>query len=77
MQNKDISEFTYCTKIENISKNGDEIEVEYEVAIMTEEQYAKYLVSQELEVESYKVKAVIMKNVDYEYSKYFVKSIEK
>lgn len=74
IQNKESNKTPYCIEIENITKNGDEIEVTYKLVFVENNQIA---VEQEKENEVHTIKAVIIKNVDYKYSKYFVKSIEK
>ena len=77
VQNIETDKIPYCINIENISKNGEKIEVTYKLALMTSEQMAKYLTSQDVDFGIYTVKAVVMINENYEYSKYFVSSIEK
>lgn len=76
-QNKELDKNPYCIEIKEIAKNGDKIEVTYELAIMTSEQMAEYMTGKELEFETHTVKAIIMNNTNYKYSKYFVSSIEE
>lgn len=77
VQNSESGKIPYCINIENISKNGEKIEVTYKLAMMTSDQMAKYLTGQDVDFGTYTVKAVVMINENYEYSKYFVSSIEK
>lgn len=67
----------HCIDIEEISKDGDKIVVIYKLAEMTTMQMSDYMIGKETDFKEYKVKAVIMNNVEYQYSKYFVSSIEK
>lgn len=73
---KDFEEKPYCVEIEDISKNDNKIEVHYKMAIFNQEQMAEYAINQELQVETKQVKAVIICNTDYQYSKYFVSTVE-
>lgn len=75
-QIKNFEEKPYCIEIEDISKNDDKIEVRYKLAILNNEQMAEYANNQEMQVETRKVKAVIICNSDYQYSKYFVSQVE-
>ena len=76
-QNKVIEEMPYCTKIEKITKQEDKIVISYQLAYMTQEQVAEYITGKEIQVNTQNVQAVIMRNTDYEYAKYFVSKIEK
>lgn len=76
IQNQDKKN-PYCTKIDEISKNGEQIEVTYELAFMSPEQMAEFMTGKDMSFETQKVKAVIMNNTDYQYAKYFVSKIEK
>lgn len=73
---KEFEEKPQCVQIEEISKNGDKIEVCYKLARLNAEQMAEYTTSQDMQVEAKQVKAVIICNTDYQYSKYFVSQIE-
>ncbi len=73
---KDFEEKPYCVEIEDISKSDNKIEVCYKLAIFNQEQMAEYATTQEVLTETKKVKAVIICNTDYQYSKYFVSQIE-
>lgn len=77
MQNQVINRITYCTEIKEITKQDDKIEVIYELAIMTKEQLVEYQTGQAVEFETRTIKAFVMNNRDYEYSKYFVSEIEE
>lgn len=66
----------YCMQINEISKNGEQIEVTYELAFMTPEQLTEYMIGKDIPLETKKVKASIMNNTDYQYAKYFVSKIE-
>ena len=56
-----------CTEIKEISKNDEKIEVIYKCEIEGENEKNS----------SFKVKATILENSEYDYSKYFVSSIEQ
>lgn len=73
---KEPSEKPFCVNIKDISKNDDRIEVIYELAVMTPEQMAEYSTNGKLDLDTQTVKAVIICNSDYEYSKYFISEIE-
>ncbi len=73
---KDFEEKPCCVEIEDISKSDNKIEVCYKLAIFNQEQMAEYATTQEVLTETKKVKAVIICNTDYQYSKYFVSQIE-
>ena len=77
IQNEVLNRIPYCIKINDVSKNENEIRVEYTLAIMTPEQMAEYSIGNEIDLEKYEVKAILMENSEAEYSKYFVSSIEK
>lgn len=66
----------YCIKIDEISKNGEQIEVIYELVFVSSEHMAEYMTRKDIPQEVQKVKAVIMYNTDYQYAKYFVSKIE-
>lgn len=74
IQSKNLKEKTVCNKIDNITKNGDKIDVTYELIVMDSE---KLVSENEENLKKYKVKAIILNNLEYEYSKYFVSDIEK
>ncbi len=73
---KDFEEKPCCVEIEDISKSDNKIEVCYKLAIFNQEQMAEYATTQEVLTETKKVKAIIICNTDYQYSKYFVNQIE-
>ncbi len=76
-QNQTQTEIPYCIEITEISKNGEQIEVTYKLAMLTNEQMAEYMTGKKVDFETKTVKAIILNNTDYEYSKYFVSSIEE
>ena len=77
VQNREVDRVTNCVEIDNIEKKGDNLEVIYTLNIVSKEQLAEYMIGQATNFESYKIKAVIMFNTNYEYSKYFVHQIVK
>ncbi len=77
LQKQERNRISHCTEIHNIEKKRDQIEVTYSIHIMNKEQLAEYITGQATNFETHKIKAVIMVNTDYEYSKYFVSTIEK
>lgn len=74
---KQFEENPCCIEIEDISKSDDKIEVVYQLAMMNSEQMAEYMTNQNMEIQTKKIKAVIICNSDYEYSKYFVSTVEE
>lgn len=62
IKNEEEKEFPICKEIKEISQNGEKIEVEYTVEQNKKEK---------------NIKAIIMKNSNFEYSKYFLVSIEE
>ena len=76
-QNKAPDKIPYCIQIENIVKNGDKIEITYQLAQMTSTQMAEYMTGKQTDIEIHTIKATLLTNTDYEYSKYFVSEIEK
>lgn len=74
---KEPSEKPFCVNIKDVSKNDDKIEVTYELAVVTPEQMAEYSTNGKLDLDTQTVKAVIICNSDYEYSKYFISSVEE
>lgn len=77
--NKDeVKKIPYCKEIQDITKNGDKIEVVYKIVMLDSNNYNEFQNGTlEEDPEEYKVKAVILVNEEYEYSKYFINSIEK
>lgn len=75
-QNQMLDKFPYCIEITELSKNGENIEVTYEIAFMTSQEIAQYELEPKSNFETKTVKASMMKNIDYEYAKYFVSKIE-
>ena len=73
---KESDEKPFCVKIKDVSKNDDKIEVTYELAVVTSEQMAEYSTNGKLDLDTQTVKAVIICNSDYEYSKYFISEVE-
>lgn len=73
-----IMEFPNCLYLEtiNINKEYDKIEAEFKVAFPNENDSLSYTNSEPVDLETYTVKAVILENTEYEYSKYYVSSIE-
>lgn len=74
---KELGEKPLCVKITDISKNDDKIEVTYELAIVTPEQMAEYSTNGNVNLETSTIKAEIICNRDYEYSKYFIRKVEE
>lgn len=74
---KEPSEKPFCVNIKDVSKNDDKIEVTYELAVVTPEQMVEYSTNGKLDLDTQTVKAVIICNSDYEYSKYFISSVEE
>ncbi len=77
VQKQNLEKIPYCVEIKEVSKKEDKIEVVYLLAMMTKEQMADYLTGQKSDLQTDTVKLELMKNQEYEYSKYFVSSIEK
>ncbi len=77
VQKQNLEKIPYCVEIKEVSKKEDKIEVVYMLAMMTKEQMADYLTGQKSDLQTDTVKLELMKNQEYEYSKYFVSSIEK
>ena len=77
IKNKEADKIFHCIDIEEIAKKDDKIEVTYKVAVMTAKQMSEYMTGKETDFKEYKVKATIMNKSEYQYSKYFVSSIEK
>lgn len=75
-KHKKTDRILHCIHIEEISKKDEKIEVIYKLAEMTSKQMSEYLVGKETDFEEYKVKATVMINSEYQYSKYFVSNIE-
>lgn len=76
-KNETTEKVPYCMQIESIAKNGDKIEITYQLAMLTNEQIADYKLEKELDVEKCDIKVSILNNTDYEYAKYFVSNIEE
>lgn len=77
VQKQDLDKIPYCVEIKEVSKKEDKIEVVYMLAMMTKEQMADYLTGQKSDLQADTIKLELMKNQEYEYSKYFVSSIEE
>lgn len=77
VQKQNLEKIPYCVEIKEVSKKEDKIEVVYLLAMMTKEQMADYLTGQKSDLQTDTVKLELMKNQEYEYSKYFVSHIEK
>lgn len=77
VQKQNLEKIPYCVEIKEVSKKEDRIEVVYLLAMMTKEQMADYLTGQKSDLQTDTVKLELMKNQEYEYSKYFVSHIEK
>lgn len=77
VQIKELEKIPYCLDIEEISKKDDDIEVIYKLALMTSNQMANFENEKKEELEIHTVKATIMSNTDYKYSKYFISNIEE
>lgn len=60
----------------DINKIEDRIEAEFKVAFPEETDALKYNNNEQVKIETYTVKAVILENEEYEYSKYYVSSLE-
>ncbi len=73
---KEFEEKPQCVQIEEISKNGNKVEVRYKLARLNPEQMAEYVTNQDVQLETKEVNAVIICNTDYQYSKYFISQIE-
>lgn len=73
-----IEENTECLFLETISlvKEDDKIETEFKIAFPDEKTFSDYTNNLPVEMETYTVKAIILENSEYEYSKYYVSSID-
>lgn len=73
-----IQEFSDCLYLEtaSIKKDDDKIQAEFKVAFPNETEMSNYTNKLPVELETYTVKAVVLENLEYEYSKYYVSSIE-
>lgn len=71
-------ETTECLYLETISivKEDDKIETEFKVSFPNEETLSNYTNKLPVEIETYTVKAVVLENSEYEYSKYYVSDIK-
>ncbi len=70
------SEITpYCLKIDAITKKEEKMEIAYQLAFMTDTQMAEYSTGKEIDLKIHQVKVVILKNDNYEFSKYFLYEI--
>lgn len=76
-QIKELNKIPYCLSIEEISKDDNKIEVFYNLAMMTPIQMANFKNENKEELDIHKIKATIMLNTDYKYSKYFISNIEE
>lgn len=61
--------------LDEVTKTEDKIQVIYEVIFPTEEEYINYTEKKPVEIETYKIRATLLENEEYEYSKYYVSSI--
>ena len=77
IQKQTLDKFTYCTEINKTTKQDDEIEIIYTLAIMTKEQMAQYQMGEKVEFDTQTIKVVLKNQKEYVYSKYFIKKIEK
>lgn len=77
VKNKELEEIPYCLEIKEISKNDNTIEVTYDLAFMTPKERTEYIANQNIDVDKHTMKAIIMCNTDYTYSKYFISQIEE
>lgn len=76
IQNKVSDKTPYCLQIEEIVPEGDNMKVTYQLAYMTDSQMAEYRTGKEVDLEIYTIEATLLKNTDYEYSKYFLSDLE-
>lgn len=68
---------SYCIEIKNIEKNDDEFELEYKLAMMTASQKAEFDANNDTsKIETKNIKVSIVRNTNYEYSKYFFTNVE-
>lgn len=76
---KNESEYTtvYCTQIDEIEKKDGKIITTYKCIFPKDNELSEYQENNPIEIETYTIKATIVENTDYEYSKYFISSIEK
>lgn len=72
------NDFNECLLIEtlNIVKEDEKIEAEFKVAFPDEKSFSDYTNNLPVEMQTYTVKAVILENSEYEYSKYYVSNID-
>ena len=75
IQNKNTNKILVCNQIDDIIKDNEKIEVTYELEVINSQEQLENEESKD--AKKYKVRAVILNNSDYEYSKYFVSNIEK
>ena len=68
---------TLLISMDELEKKDEKIEVIYKVAFAKESEKQKYLEGQKVELETYNIKATILENKDYEFSKYYVSSIKQ
>ena len=76
-KSEELDKIPYCIRIDDVVKNGDKIEITYQLANMTNRQLAEYMIEKETIIETHTIKVTILNNTDYEYSKYFVSNIEE
>lgn len=77
IKNEIQDKIPYCIEIDEIVQNSEQIEVTYKLAIMTAEQMAEYMLNHQVNTDIKTIKASIMCNTDYQYSKYFVSDINE
>lgn len=77
VKNISFDKIPYCIEIEDVVKNEEKIDITYKLANLTSEQLAKYKIEKNIEFEFERIKVSILKNEEYEYSKYYLYSIEK
>lgn len=69
---------TNCLLLEtlDINKKDEKIETTFKVAFPGNGEYATYLEKEPIEIETFTIKAIVLENEEYEYSKYYVSNIE-